>query len=268
MKQHHLFGGASLVAVLMAAGGAWAADTPPSAVSEVIVTGTRVTGVKAADSAAPVQVLGQDALKRVGQPDLIQSLQQNLPSFNSESFGTDTGQLTLSAQLRGLNPNNTLVLVNGKRRHSTGNLHVAPGVFQGAATPDLGLIPVGGIDHVEVLQDGAAAQYGSDAIAGVVNIILRRASQGGSISATGGQYYENGGETGAISANIGLPLGKDGFLNITAENRYHGFSHQGGADRRLFNLDGTLQTGLNPVDANGVKGAEDFPRVNHIYGDG
>ncbi|MGZ6040504.1 MAG: TonB-dependent receptor plug domain-containing protein, partial [Phenylobacterium sp.] len=269
MRQHHLFGGVSLLAVLVSAGGASAAaaaaDT--SSVAEVIVTGTRVTGLKAADSPAPVEVLGADALKRVGQPDLIQSLQQNLPSFNAESFGTDTGALTLSAQLRGLNPNNTLVLVDGKRRHATGNLHVAPGVFQGAATADLGLIPVGAIDHVEVLQDGAAAQYGSDAIAGVVNIILKKGNQGGTISGTGGQYFKNGGGTGALSANIGLPLGPDGFINITAETRYHDFSHQGGADRRLFNLDGTQKAGLNAVDAAGVKNAPDYPRVNHIYGD-
>ena len=244
-----------------------AADAPAAAVSEVIVTGTRQTGLKAEDSPAPVQVLGSDALKRVGQPDLIQSLQQNLPSFNSEAFGTDTGALTLSAQLRGLNPNNTLVLIDGKRRHSTGNLHVAPGVFQGAATADLGLIPVGALDHVEVLQDGAAAQYGSDAIAGVVNLILKTADHGGSITGTGGQYFKNGGATGALSANIGLPLGDKGFLNLTGETRYHDFSHQGGADRRLFNLDGSLKTGLNAVDAAGVLKAPDYPRVNHIYGD-
>ena len=269
MKQQHLFGGVSLLAVLMAAGVAQAAAAAAEApvASEVIVTGTRVTGLKAEDSAAPVQVLGSDALKRVGQPDLIQSLQQNLPSFNAESFGTDTGALTLSAQLRGLNPNNTLVLIDGKRRHSTGNLHVAPGVFQGAATADLGLIPVGAIDHVEVLQDGAAAQYGSDAIAGVMNIILKKSAQGGTISATGGQYYKNGGGTGAISGNIGLPLGSDGFVNVTGEYRHHDFSHQGGADRRLFNLDGSPKAGLNAVDAAGVKNAPDYPRVNHIYGD-
>ncbi|WP_394762417.1 TonB-dependent receptor plug domain-containing protein [Phenylobacterium sp.] len=270
MRQHHLLGGVSLFAILISAGAANAAAAVAdvsAAVSEVIVTGTRQTGLKAADSAAPIEVLGADALKRVGQPDLIQALQQNLPSFNSEAFGTDTGALTLSAQLRGLNPNNTLVLIDGKRRHSTGNLHVAPGVFQGAATADLGLIPVGAIDHVEVLQDGAAAQYGSDAIAGVVNVILKSASHGGSISGTGGQYFKNGGETGAISANIGLPLGDKGFINLTGENRYHGFSQQGGADRRLFNVDGSLRAGLNPVDAAGVRNAPDFPRVNHIYGD-
>lgn len=173
--------GVSLLPFVALAGVAHAeaASADGAAVSEVIVTGTRQTGLKAADSPAPVQVLGSDALKRVGQPDLIQSLQQNLPSFNSEAFGTDTGALTLSAQLRGLNPNNTLVMIDGKRRHSTGNLHVAPGVFQGAATADLGLIPVGALDHVEVLHDGAAAQYGSDAIAGVVNLILKSANHGG-----------------------------------------------------------------------------------------
>jgi iron complex outermembrane receptor protein len=267
----NLYMGASLIvlATLVSSGAvaAGAAADTPTGVSEVIVTGTRVTGLKAQDSPAPIQVLGADSLKRVGQPDLIQSLQQNLPSFNSESFGTDTGALTLSAQLRGLNPNNTLVLIDGKRRHATANLHVAPGVFQGAATADLGLIPVGAIDHVEVLQDGAAAQYGSDAIAGVVNIIMKSAAQGGAISATGGQYFENGGATGAISANLGLPLGENGFLNLTGENRYHDFSQQGDADRRLFQLDGSLQPGLNPVDAAGVRRAPDYPRVNHIYGD-
>jgi iron complex outermembrane receptor protein len=132
------------------------ADTV-AGVSEVIVTGTRVTGVKAEDSAAPIQVVGSLALKRVGQPDLIQALSQNLPSFNAEGYAADTAALTLSAALRGLNPNDTLVLVNGKRRHPTANLHVDPSSFQGAATADLSFIPVASIDHVEVLTDGAAA---------------------------------------------------------------------------------------------------------------
>ncbi|HEY2752300.1 TonB-dependent receptor [Phenylobacterium sp.] len=267
MKNQYM-GASLLVLSALTSSSAVAAAEPAAAVSEVIVTGTRVAGVKAEDSAAPIVVVGGPALKRVGQPDLIQALTQNLPSFNSEAFGTDTGQLTLSAQLRGLNPNNTLVLIDGKRRHSTGNLHVAPGVFQGAATPDLGLIPVAAIDHIEVLQDGAAAQYGSDAIAGVVNIILKNNNQGGNISGTGGSYYSNGGGTGALSANIGLPLSDRGFINLTAETRYHDFSHQGGADRRLFNLDGTVKAGLDAVDAAGVRNAPDFPRVNHIYGDG
>ncbi|MGH6967425.1 MAG: TonB-dependent receptor plug domain-containing protein [Phenylobacterium sp.] len=243
------------------------ADAADGSISEVIVTGTRVTGLKAADSPAPVQVLGASALARVGQPDLIQSLSQNLPSFTAEAIGGDTGSLTLSAALRGLNPNDTLVLVNGKRRHPTGNLHVLGGPYQGAATADLSLIPVGAIDHVEVLQDGAAAQYGTDAIAGVVNIILKSADHGGTAMATAGQYYKGDGNTGALSLNFGAPLGEGGFVNVTLENRYHGFSIRGGPDRRVQNRDGTVLAGANAIDKAGVPGAKNFPVVNLINGD-
>ena len=265
MKSRYM--GASFVVLsALLASQAHAAD-PSAAVSEVIVTGTRVTGVKAEDSAAPIQVVGAAALKRVGQPDLIQALSQNLPSFNAEGYAADTAALTLSAALRGLNPNDTLVLVNGKRRHPTANLHVDPSSFQGAATADLSFIPVGAIDHIEVLTDGAAAQYGSDAIAGVVNIILKDANHGGTASVTGGQYYEGDGDTAAWSVNKGFELGDKGFFNTTLEQRYHGFSRQGGADRRVFNLNGTLAAGINPIDAAGLPGASGSPNVNTIYGD-
>jgi len=270
----HLLAGASLLPLLAAAGivhaaapAAPAADTGAAAVSEVIVTGTRQIGVKAADSAAPVQVVGAQALGHVGPPDLIQTLSQNLPSFNAEGYGADLAALSYAAALRGLNPNDTLVLIDGKRRHPTANLHVDPDVFQGAATPDLGLIPVLAIDHVEVLQDGAAAQYGSDAIAGVLNIILKNADHGGAFTLTGGQYYAGDGPTVAGALNMGFPLGPNGFFNITGEERYHDFSQRGGADRRVSNLDGTLLPGLDPTDAAGVVNAPGYPRVNHIYGD-
>ena len=156
------FAGVSTIALAaaMVATGVQAADAPPAPadVSAVIVTGTRVTGVKAADSAAPIQVVGADALKRVGQPDLMQALSQTLPSFNAQGYGADTAALTLSAALRGLNPNDTLVLVNGKRRHTTANLAVDTGsAYQGAATTDLSFIPVGAIDHIEVLPSSASA---------------------------------------------------------------------------------------------------------------
>jgi len=263
----YLYAGASLfVLSALISPVAMAAETP-TGVSEVIVTGTRVTGVKAEDSAAPIQVVGASALKRVGQPDLIQALSQNLPSFNAEGYGADTAALTLSAALRGLNPNDTLVLVDGKRRHATANLHVDPSSFQGAATADLSFIPVGSIDHVEVLTDGAAAQYGSDAIAGVVNIILKDANHGGTLSVTGGQYFEGDGNTGAWSLNNGFALGDRGYINTTIEERYHGFSRQGGADRRVFNLNGTLAAGDNPIDVAGLPGAAGSPNVNNIYGD-
>src|SRR6185436_18269459 len=161
-----------------------APEPDAAAVSEVVVTGTRREGVAAIDSPAPVQVLDASALKRVGQPDLIQSLAQNLPSFTAQSFGGDTAALTLSAKLRGVSPNHALVLVNGKRRHGTANLAVLGGPYQGGAGADLNFIPVASIDHVEVLLDGAAAQYGSDAIAGVINIIQKTADSGGSVTAS------------------------------------------------------------------------------------
>ncbi|HEX7761238.1 MAG TPA: TonB-dependent receptor [Caulobacteraceae bacterium] len=234
-----------------------------STVETVIVTGTRTTGLKASDSAAPVEVLGSDALKHVGQPDLIQGLAQLVPSFTAEALGGDTANLTLSARLRGVSPNDTLVLVNGKRRHITGNLHVLGGPYQGAATADLSLIPVAAIDHVEVLQDGAAAQYGTDAIAGVVNIILKNSSHGGALSATGGSYYEGDGATGAASATAGFELGSKGYVDLTTEYRYHGFSQRGGADQRVSNEDGTLKAGITPSWAL-IPG---YPRLNHIVGD-
>jgi iron complex outermembrane receptor protein len=105
----------------------------------------------------------------------------------------------------------------------TRNLHVLGGQYQGAATADLDLIPVAAIDHVEVLQEGAAAQYGTDAIAGVVNIILKKNRSGGVAYATAGQYMDEGGQTYDFSGNVGFPLGSKGFLNITGEKRYRGF---------------------------------------------
>ena len=270
--------GASLLALsaAMASSGAYAADAAATdttvadtgaTLGELIVTGTRQTGVKAEDSAAPIQVVGGSALAHVGQPDVIQALAQNLPSFNAEATGGDTANLTLAAALRGLNPNDTLVLINGKRRHPTGNLHVDPSSFQGAATPDLSLIPVSAIDHIEVLQDGAAAQYGTDAIAGVINIILKDKDHGGLLTGTGGQYYFGDGTTGAGAFNVGLPLTSKGFVNLTGEVRFHDFSRRGGADRRVFNLDGSIKAGDNAIDAAGLPGAPNSPLVNNINGD-
>jgi iron complex outermembrane receptor protein len=269
-----LFVGASIIALTaMTATGATAGDAAAAApegarsLDELIVTGTRATGMKAADSPAPIQVLGATALKQVGPPDLMQAIAQNLPSFNAQGFGGDSANLTLSAALRGLNPNDTLVLVNGKRRHGTANLAVDGGSpYSGSATSDLGLIPVGAIDHIEVLQDGAAAQYGSDAIAGVVNIILKTNANGGVITATGGQTYQGDGKTGAWSFNNGTKLGENGFLNFTLEERYHEHTVRGGADRRLFDINGKLLATDSAVDA-GVANAPGAPQVNKINGD-
>jgi outer membrane receptor protein involved in Fe transport len=229
----------------------------------VIVTGTRVQGMTAADSAAPITVLGTDALtKGTGSTDLRQALGATVPSFTAQQFGGDTANLTLSAALRGLSPNDTLVLVNGHRRHYTGNLHVDAGGFAaGSSGADLSFIPEAAIDHVEVLLDGAAAQYGTDAVAGVVNIILKKKSSGGQFFATAGDYYNRGGrspgdngESYDLSYNMGVPLFDKGFANFTIEKQYGNFTQYGGNDPRYINAQGVpvAQATVTSVGANGV----------------
>jgi iron complex outermembrane receptor protein len=232
----------------------------------VIVTGTRVTGMTAADSAAPVTVIGADALSHVAQPNLIQSLAQNIPSFNAEAHGADTGALTLSARLRGISPNDTLVLVNGKRRHASSNLHVDGGQFQGAATTDLDLIPVTAIDHIEVLQDGAAAQYGTDAIAGVVNIILKKNSSGGTISATGGQHFEGDGDQYDFTGNVGFPLGSKGFINFSAERRFRNFTYHAFGDVNEVDATGAPLASAAAFNGGNPQGIPGYPNLNKVDG--
>ena len=119
----------SVLAMLLSSGSVFAQSAPPpsddGALDRVIVTGTRTSGLKASDSAEPVEILDAATLSRTGQPDLIQALAQNLPSFTAQPTGFDLANITLSAALRGLNPNDTLILVNGKRLHGTVNLAVS-----------------------------------------------------------------------------------------------------------------------------------------------
>ena len=255
-------------ALALSAGGAFAQTQAPSNsdVEAVIVTGTRTTGLKAIDSAAPIQVLDAGTLLRVGQPDLISALQQNVPSLSAQSFATDAAQLSPSFKLRGLSPNSTLVLINGKRRHGTANLAVIAGPYQGGAAPDINFIPTNWIDHVEVLTDGAAAQYGTDAVAGVVNIITKKANHGGNIIVSAGEYGEGDGRTADVTANIGLaPLGDRSFLNLTYESKFHGHSNRGAQDPRTYNH-GTFTTNLSGVNA-AILNNPDYPLVNRVSGD-
>ena len=245
-----------------------AAETVPG--DEIIVTGTRAVGITAAESAAPIKLVGSDAIAHVGQPNLNQVLTQLVPSFTAQGFGGDTANLTLAASLRGLNPNETLVLVNGKRRHGTANLQVLAGAFQGGAAPDLDYITPASIDHIEVLEDGASAQYGSDAIAGVINIILKKKA-GGQFSATAGQYYAGDGETYSSSLNYGIANDR-GFLNVTGFYRYHKFSNRGKFDVRVV---GDPVTGAGiPATISGsaalaaaVAATPGYPNLNPIVGD-
>jgi iron complex outermembrane receptor protein len=224
----------------------------------IIVTGTRTTGMKAADSPAPIQLLGADALVRTGSPDLLTSLAQNLPSIQAQSFGSDLQAHNLQLKLRGLSPNHTLILVNGKRRHGTANVSVAGGPYGGSAAPDISFIPPDSIDHVEVLQDGAAAQYGTDAIAGVINFIQKKADHGGTFNATGGEYYDEGGKTYAIGGNFGLAPFDGAYLNIAAQKKHKGRSFRGD-----INPQAVLLSGRYPE----IKNLLGYPYTNRIIGD-
>jgi iron complex outermembrane receptor protein len=261
-------GGHAAQAAEAPATGAITAAAETTELDQVIVTGTRVTGMKAVDSPAPIQILGADVLKRVGQTDLIQAMAQNIPSYTAQAFGNDTSAFTLSAKLRGVSPNHALVLVNGKRRHPTANISIAGNSFTGAAGADLSLIPVASIDHVEVLQDGAAAQYGSDAIAGVVNIIQKTNGSGGSLSATGGRYIDQGGVTGDVSGNIGLQPFDKAYLNLTGEMKYHGFSFRGVTDPRTINTPYNVGAANSPAKSYPqIINAPNYPYLNRISGD-
>ncbi len=213
-----------------------ASPATANVLDEVIVTGSRESGITAANSPAPVQIMSAAALKTVaGNPDLLAALAQVVPSFVAQAFGNDMAGQTLQARLRGLSCNDVLVLVNGKRRHGAANIEVDSGPFQGCAGVDLDFISLDAIDHIEVLTDGAAAQYGSDAIAGVINIILKRSSSGGNLSGTYGGYMDGGGDTNDVAGNAGFqPIDKS-YLNVTAEVHDHGASNRSAIDERVIN---------------------------------
>ncbi|WP_448538006.1 TonB-dependent receptor plug domain-containing protein [Sphingobium yanoikuyae] len=207
----------------------------------IIVTGTRAVGMSAAEAAAPVQVLSEEAIAHVGQPNLNQALTQIVPSFTAQTQGTDMSSFSLSARLRGLSPNHTLLLVNGKRRHGSAILQVATGPFGGSAAPSLDLIPPDAVERIEILQEGAAAVYGTDAIAGVINLILKDDTEGGSFKITGGQNYDSEGETFSVSGNVGFKLGEDGYFNLSGFHRRQDYTTTGTGQVQVTQLDGSLQ---------------------------
>ncbi|MFL6576103.1 MAG: TonB-dependent receptor plug domain-containing protein [Povalibacter sp.] len=229
---------------------------------EVVVTGTRVVGVEAVESASPIQVLGATELTSAGKPDLMNALANTVPSFTAQAFGGDMANQTLQAKLRGLSPNHVLVLVNGKRRHTTASLAVLGGPYQGGAGVDLNFIPVDSIDHVEVLTEGAAAQYGTDAIAGVINIILKKDATGGGGSYTHGGFYAGDGETDSISGSMGFAPSATSFLNFAGEWRQHEHTDRGGIDPRVVD---PVRLATSPNS--NMPDAPGYPYLNQIFGD-
>jgi iron complex outermembrane receptor protein len=237
----------------------------------IVVTGTRRSDRTLADSPVPIDVIGSEAITNTGQTETNRILNSLVPSFNFPTPAIADGSDALRpATLRGLSPDQTLVLVNGKRRHVSALLNINGTVGRGSAAVDLNLIPGLAISRIEVLRDGASSQYGSDAIAGVINIQLKKANHSGRASVTFGEYVTtidnvanvtglqntggqptldptdnryflantNGdrsahdGRTITSAINWGLPLGPKGYLNLTAEYRYREFTNRQGFDLR------------------------------------
>jgi iron complex outermembrane receptor protein len=219
--------------------------TPDEVTDEVVVTGTRVAERTRLESLAPVDVLSAESLETQATTELAEALSNAAPSLNfprpSITDGTDHIR---PATLRGLAPDQTLVLVNSKRRHQSALVNVNGSIGRGSAAVDLNAIPLAAIESVEVLRDGASAQYGSDAIAGVINLRLRDAREGGAATLTYGQYdtdvetergsrKESDGATMTASGWVGLPLGEEGFLTLSAEYRDRDPTSRGDFDNRV-----------------------------------
>jgi len=243
-------------------GTAFAAEESAKAdVEHILVTGSRRNDRTVSESSVPVDIINIEDMATTGQLEVSQILTTLVPSFNypnaSIADGTDHSR---PAVLRGLAPDHTLVLINGKRRHSSALLNLNGTVGRGSSAVDLNTIPTSAIKSIEVLRDGAAAQYGSDAIAGVINIILKD-QKGGSISATYGEYNTQmagvadltGVSTGAdgnlefttgedrkitdggvttIAGDWGMDLGESGFLNLAFESRSRSGTQRSGFDPR------------------------------------
>lgn len=185
---------------------------------EITVLGSRRVTV-ATDTVAPVDRISGEDFKRLGTPEMDNMLRSLVPSYNvAQQPINDESTLVRPANLRGLPPDNTLVLVNGKRRHRAGVItFLGDGLSDGAQGPDVGSIPSIALKEVQVLRDGAAAQYGSDAIAGVINFQLKDAADGANFETRYGEFYEGDGGTMLLAGNVGLPLGAGGFVNLSLE---------------------------------------------------
>lgn len=191
----------------------------PDVIEEVVTIGTRSKPRSVTQSLAPVDVISGDDFTNQGGIDTSNLLRNIVPSFNvNDQPISDAATLVRPANLRGLAPDHTLVLVNGQRRHRAAVITwLGNGLSDGSQGPDVSAIPALALQSIEVLRDGAAAQYGSDAIAGVINFNLKNDSSGGSFEAKYGSYQEGDGDQYTLAVNKGFAIGDSGFLNVTAE---------------------------------------------------
>ncbi len=195
---------------------------------KLVVLGSRFEERSVSDSPVPVDVITEEEILATGQTEVGRIIQELIPSFNFSSSTISDGTDALRpATLRGLGPDQVLVLVNGKRRHKSALVHVNTSVGRGTAGVDMNTIPVSAIKRIEVLRDGASAQYGSDAISGVINIVLKDGYDG-KITATAGQLYEGDGETIVASINKGFSVGGESVVNATLEVRDRSRSNRAG----------------------------------------
>ena len=194
-----------------------AAAETTATLEEVVVVGSRGAPRSVGDSPVPVDVISADELRRAGSNDLMMQLQSAVPSLNVHLQPiSDAASMIRPANLRGLSSDSTLIMVNGKRRHRASVIAFqGGGVNDGSQGPDISVIPSIALKSVEVLRDGAAAQYGSDAVAGVINFVLNDSAEGGSLKVKQGQFSEGDGDTTVIMGNFGMPLTDAGFMNIS-----------------------------------------------------
>lgn len=217
------------------------------AIEEIVATGTRAPGRTADDLPVPVDNISSDAMEETGQTEVGRMLQTLAPSFNFSTSAISDGTDALRpATLRGLGPDQTLVLVNGKRRHQASLIHINTSVGRGTAGTDMNAIPAASIKRIEVLRDGAAAQYGSDAIAGVINIVLKDEAEGGNFSISQGQTAEGDGDTTNINFSKGFALGDSGFINATVNWRDRDFTNRAGL------VGSCMFPGCADTDADGI----------------
>lgn len=218
---------------------------------KLVVIGSRFQERSVSDSPVPVDVITEEEIAATGQTEVGRVIQELIPSFNFSSSTISDGTDALRpATLRGLGPDQVLVLVNGKRRHKSALIHVNTSVGRGTAGVDMNAIPLSAIKRIEVLRDGASAQYGSDAISGVINIVLKDGYDG-KITASAGQLYEGDGETLVASINKGFSLGGESVVNATLEVRDRGRSNRAGLMGDIQYPDTELVS--NPSECEGME---------------
>lgn len=224
------------------------------ALEAFVTLGTRFEQRTVAESSVPIDVISQREIRQGGYTELAKILQTQVPSFNNPHPTTPDGNTHIrSATLRGLSPDQTLVLVNGKRRHTASWVNTGGTIGRGAVSTDLNAIPSSAIARIDVLRDGASAQYGSDAIAGVINIVLRDDLDSGA-SATYGVTQEGDGDVWEGSLESGIKLGADGVVHTTLYYRDRNATNRALPDTRQFFFGTNTATGA-PTAISGAYGS-------------